>query len=137
MVKNINKQIADKMLQAINNRSYDIFEQIMAKNFTDHHPGLGEGIDSRDQYIKQLQYFIEALDVQAELDVLMTKENYTIIHGSMSGTHKKQFLGIEPTGNDIEWTFIEVYRLESGKIQERWSLDDTGTLLGGLGVELF
>lgn len=137
MVENINREVANQMLRAINERDYEVFNEIMAAEFTDHHPDLGEGINSREEYVAELKYFIEALDVEAELDLVMTKEDYTIVHGTMKGQHQKEFLDMEPTENQVEWTFIEVYRLEEGVIVERWALDDTMSLLSGLGVKLF
>lgn len=132
-----NMDISDKMLKAINNRDYEIFDHIMAENFIDHHPGLGEGINSRKDYVNALRFFIEALDLTAELEKVFVKENYTVIYGLMKGVHQSEFLGVKPTGNKIKWNFIEVYRLEEGRIKERWSLDDTVSLLNGMNINLF
>ncbi len=132
-----NMAVADTMLRAINERKFDLFGEIMAESFVDHHPGLGEGINSRAKYVAALESFLENLDLTAALDLVLTKDNYTVVHGRMSGTHRKEFLGVAPTGNRIEFSFIEVYPLENGKIEERWSLDDIPSLLSGMGVNLF
>lgn len=39
---------------------------------------------------------------------------------TVEGTHKGRFGGIEPTGNRISGTSMVFYRIEDGKIVERW-----------------
>lgn len=131
-----NMEITDLMLTAINERRYEIFDQIMAENFVDHHPGLGEGITRREEYVRAVKSFHEALDIRAALDVSFVKEGYTVVHGKMTGTHRGEFMGREPTFKKIAWSYIEVYRVADGVIQERWSLDDLPSLLSQLGIAL-
>lgn len=131
-----NREIATLMQKAINEREYGIFDDIMAENFVDHHPGLGEGITKRADYVQALKYFHEALDIRAHLDLCFVKEGYTVVHGNITGTHRGEFMGRKPTGKTIGWTYIEVYRVADGVIQERWSLDDMPALLTQLGIEL-
>lgn len=131
-----NFEIAELMQKAVNERDYGIFNDIMAEKFVDHHPGLGEGIAKRDDYVSALKYFHNALDVRARLNVCFVKESYTVIHGEITGVHRGEFMGKKPTGNKIKWTYIEVYRVAEGVIQERWSLDDMPALLSQLGIEL-
>ncbi len=136
MDEKTNYEVAQKMLQAINERKFEIFDSIMAERFSDHHPELGEGISSRSDYVKALMNFVNALDIKATLENIFVKENYTVVNGTMKGIHKTEFFGIKPSGNALQWDFIEVYRLENGQIVERWSLDDTFSLLQGMNVKL-
>lgn len=51
-----------------------------------------------------------------------------------TGTHRGEFLGIEPTGERMETTAMEMYRLDDGMITEAWLNVDTLGLLQQLGV---
>ena len=50
------------------------------------------------------------------------------------GTHKGEFLGIPPTGKQVAWAGINIYRVASGKIAETWQLSDGLGLMQQLGV---
>ena len=49
-------------------------------------------------------------------------------------THTGEFNGIPPTGKQVTWTEIHIYRLENGKIAEQWSEIDLLGLLVQLGA---
>lgn len=51
-----------------------------------------------------------------------------------NATHEGEYLGIEATGNEVEFSVIEFHRLEDGKIAERWIQPDQLGLMQQLGV---
>ncbi len=38
--------------------------------------------------------------------------------------HQGEYMGVPPTGKEVEFTGISVYRIEGGKIAESWNLSD-------------
>jgi hypothetical protein len=50
------------------------------------------------------------------------------------GTHSGELMGTPPTGKRLEMTGIVIYRIERGKIVERWAQHDVVGLLRQLGV---
>ena len=50
------------------------------------------------------------------------------------GTHEGEFQGYAPTGNQVTWTGINVYRFECGLIAEEWAEVDGLGRLQQLGV---
>jgi steroid delta-isomerase-like uncharacterized protein len=46
-----------------------------------------------------------------------------------SGTHVGDYFGIAPTGKQVEYSAVDIFRLEGGKIAEVWSLSDQHDLL--------
>ena len=133
---NINRRIAETMVRAVNEQRYELFDGIMAEEFKDHHPGLGASESTRAAYVDMLKYCQTALQVRAELDLVFFRGPYTVVHGWMTGKHVGSFLGVEPSGQPVKWSFIEVYRIVDGRITERWSLDDLPGLLTQMGVKL-
>ena len=47
----------------------------------------------------------------------------------MLGTHKGAFRGLAPTGRPIVLKGIAIYRVEGGKLTERWVVSDVYGLL--------
>lgn len=73
-------------------------------------------------------------------DVTVTVED-AVAEGEMvaqrltfRGTHEGMFMGIEPTGNEVEIANMLFTRIRDGKIAERWLLPDTFGLVQQLGV---
>ncbi len=68
-------------------------------------------------------------DIFAAGDYVVTRQKYT-------GTHTNAFMGVEPTGNYIEYKGIFIFRFSKGKIAEFWGVEDDLTMWGNLGITL-
>ncbi len=132
-----NLQVVSKILSAVNDRDYDVLDAIMAADFTDHHPGAGVGITSREDYRNALKYMHAALEMRAELDFSFAHDDKVMTRVHLFGKHTGDFMGIAPTGKDVQWTTMEIFRLENGMIQERWAEDDMAGLVSQMGVKVF
>jgi hypothetical protein len=42
--------------------------------------------------------------------------------------------GVPATGNHAQWTAVDVYRMENGKIAEEWAADDLTAILHDMGL---
>jgi steroid delta-isomerase-like uncharacterized protein len=51
-----------------------------------------------------------------------------------TGTHTGDFLGIPATGKVLQIRGLEIWRLENGKIAERWGVVDAAGVLEQLGL---
>jgi predicted ester cyclase len=47
----------------------------------------------------------------------------------LSGTHEGEFMGVEPTGNRVEFEVIDIARFENGKGAEHWGVSDAMSLI--------
>src|SRR5262249_4716514 len=68
-------------------------------------------------------------DARYEVDDLIAEGDRVVVRWRMLGTHKGDFRGIAPTGRAIVLNGIAIYRVECGKLMERWVVSD---LLGVL-----
>jgi predicted ester cyclase len=50
------------------------------------------------------------------------------------GTHRGEFMGIAPTGNQATWTEIGILRIKDGKVVESWFQTDMLGLMRQLGA---
>ena len=73
-------------------------------------------------------------DVQPTVEDLLADGDNVIERTTVRATHTGEFNGIPPTGNQVAWTEIHIYRLQDGKIAELWSEIDLLGLLIQLGA---
>ena len=63
-------------------------------------------------------------DARYVVDDLIAEGDEVMVRWRMLGTHTGAFNGIPPTGGQITLRGIAVYRLEDGKMVERWVVSD-------------
>ncbi len=73
-------------------------------------------------------------DARFTVDQVIADGDVVTIRWTGRGTHQAAFLGIAPTGNRVEWTGINVYRIACGQIAEGWSEADGMGLLRQVGA---
>ena len=71
--------------------------------------------------------YLHILDTLAE-------ENVVCIRFTMLGTHLGDFMGIPPTGKDVEMDGCCIFSIGDGKIIEHWQESDMLSLFGQLGM---
>jgi steroid delta-isomerase-like uncharacterized protein len=68
-------------------------------------------------------------DARYVVDDLIAEGDRVVVRWRMLGTHERAFGDIPPTGQPITLNGIAVYRLELGKLVERWVVSDVYGLL--------
>ncbi|MBK8508391.1 MAG: ester cyclase [Candidatus Competibacteraceae bacterium] len=48
--------------------------------------------------------------------------------------HQGEFLGIAPSGNELSWNGVALFRVVDGKIAERWFNSDSLSIAQQLGL---
>ncbi|MBO3742742.1 ester cyclase [Actinoplanes flavus] len=130
-----NVALVRRVTDAVNARRYDDMDELFAPNFVDHNPAWH--VDSLQALKRLLAGAQAALDFRAGLDALYPADGGRVIMQiTFTGRHIAPIFNIAPTGLPITWTSIEVYRIENGKIIERWVQADTTGLMRQVGVLL-
>jgi predicted ester cyclase len=65
-----------------------------------------------------------APDARYEVDDLIAEGDRVVVRWRMLGTHQGVFRGIAPTGRSLVLSGIAIYRIQGGKLQERWVVSD-------------
>src|SRR2546426_11405905 len=97
----------------------------MDADFVFHGGSMGElqGLDAFKQWLPQ---FCNAFpDLSARVDDIFGEEDRVVARLAVHGTHKGNLRGIAPTGKQVSWTGINIYRIAGGKIAEEWLNVDT------------
>jgi len=68
-------------------------------------------------------------DARYEIDDLIAEGEKVVVRWRLVGTHKGDFRGIPPTGRAVTLKGIAIYRVQGGRLMERWVVSDLHGLL--------
>jgi predicted ester cyclase len=113
-----------------------VADEIFATNFVNHSPAAGTTPDREDikKYITKLHTAFP--DYYNDIEDMIAEGDRVAVRVMCRGTHRGEFMGISPTGRQVNVTAISILRFAGGKVVERWNNTDNLGLLRQLGVVL-
>ena len=130
-----NKALVRHLIDEAQNRgNIAAVDEIAAPTFVNH--SAPPGMSSDREGLKQLtllfrQAFPDGVmtveDMLAEGDLVATRKTFR-------GTHQGPFMGLAPTGKQVEIGLIDIVRVVDGRVTEHWNAVDNLGLLQQLGV---
>ncbi len=131
-----NKAIVRRFYEEVMSQgNMNLLDEIMASDFKDHGEtlfGSPQGRDTLKQGITASRAVFGDLHVQLH-DVIADGEMVGV-RGTMRCTHQGEFLGISPSGNELSWNGLALFRIVDGKITERWFNSDSLSITQQLGL---
>lgn len=96
---------------------------------------FGDAYESREAY-REHQEVLEAAfpDHETTFEVIAAGDDAVTVEWTLHGTHEGPFLGVEPTGNDVSFSGLDVYRVSDGRVVEVTGCFDLFGLAEQLGV---
>lgn len=73
-------------------------------------------------------------DLEDNVDMLVAEDDHVAIRYTTTGTHRGEFLGLEPTGESIEVTSMAIVRVDGDEITEWWNKPDRFEFFKQLGL---
>lgn len=130
-----NVALIHELNDVVNEQRYDDMDELFDPSFVDNNPAWS--VRSLDELKDIIRTAKQALAFTSHHDQIYAADGgKVVIHITFSGHFVGSFFGQQPTGVPVSWTSIEVYRIENGKIMERWVQADTTGLMHQLGVPL-
>ena len=119
-----NKAVVERLVRDIvNGGQVELLDEVLADNFTAH--GVGPGPAGPDGMRRLIATWRTAFpDWQDHIEEIVAEGDLVVIKIAAQGTHSGPLLGIEPTGEAVEWGMIEMVRVADGKITEQWGYSD-------------
>jgi steroid delta-isomerase-like uncharacterized protein len=121
--------------EVIEGGNLDLVEEMVSDDFVDHNPMPGQS-PSKDG----VPFFVNAMRT-AFPDLKATIMTPALVDGNLearyvvlTGTHRGELMGIAPTGRSVEFSGIDIIRIEDGKVAEHWGATDTMTLMEQIGA---
>jgi len=118
-----------------NNGRLELIDELIAEDLVDHVelPGL-EGT-GRARYRASVELTRAAFpDFQNPLDFVLGDGAFAVSYGRSTGTHRGEYLGLQPTGRSLDVPTFGILRFADGQAVERWGMSDGIATLRQLGL---
>jgi steroid delta-isomerase-like uncharacterized protein len=97
--------------------------------------GVDGPVRGVDDYLEWAGDLIKAVpDAHAEIEALIAEENTAAVHWTISGTQEGELGDLPATGEEFSMRALAFFRIEDGKIAEKWYNPDEATMMEQLGV---
>ena len=129
-----NKEVVRRLVAGMDAGDFAIFDEVYSPNLVLH---FIDGELNRGQTDEAVRAFLTAFpDLQHTIEDLMAVDDKVILRATDRGTHEGEFQGIAPTGREVAFEVIVIYRLVDGLIVEVWEQGDFLGLMQQLGADI-
>ena len=131
-----NKALALRMIdEGFNQGKLDVIDELVAPDFIEHEafPGLPSTGPAAPR--AAMGMFLEAFpDLHFAVDDIIGEGDKVVVRGTMSGTHKGEFLGIPGTNATFQAGLIDIIEFKDGKATQHWGQTDQAAMMEQLGI---
>jgi len=121
--------------EVVNGKEYDRIDDLFTDDYTRHDPASPEiepGPDAWAESLKQLHAAFP--DSEVHVGEVVSEGDLVAFEGTMTGTHRGEFRGVEPTDIEFEVQGNAMHRVKDGKIAETWATWDFLGILQQVGA---
>ena len=130
-----NKALALGFFDEVNAGNLDAFDDLISEDFIEHEEFPGLPTRGPEAPKAALGMFIAAFpDLHMAADDALADGDKVVVRGTISGTHRGEFMGIPPTNKSFEVQFIDIIEFHDGKATEHWGLTDQAAMMQQLGL---
>jgi steroid delta-isomerase-like uncharacterized protein len=130
------KQIFRRVIEeVIEGGDFAAFEELIDERIVSYDPSEPEPIRGREAYRAAIERYRSAFSgLHVRIDDQVAEGDKVVTRWTASGRHDGELFGMPATGKDVEFTGIDIDRIENGRIVEEWTNWDTLGLMYQLGV---
>jgi steroid delta-isomerase-like uncharacterized protein len=112
----------------------DVADELFAPDYVRHdfRPGNPAGPEGQKEIARAFRAAFP--DLSFEIDFLLADGDFVAGRWTATGTHLGPWAGLEPTGNPMRFSAINVFRFSDGKVVELWNHRDDLGLMEQLGA---
>lgn len=130
-----NKALARRMYELINTGNLDGIDDLVSPGFVEHEAFPGLPSTGPEAPKAALAMFRAAFpDLRMSVDDTLAEGNKVVVRGTMSGTHKGEFMGIPPTDRGVKIQFIDIIEVGDGMATAHWGITDQAAMMEQLGL---
>jgi predicted ester cyclase len=125
-----NKQRYIDYIKAIFNEArFDELDGFLAPDYAikDAPPGSAEGAAGIRDAVTMFRTGFP--DMVITLDEVIAEGDWVASKSTLRGTHRGNFLGMEPTGRSVEVTSLTMIKFRDGKLLESWVKNDVAAMM--------
>lgn len=113
----------------------DFIDEYVAESYVENSNAAPVEIHGPEGYKENVREFHDAFsEVELVTEELIAEGDTVVNHWTITGIHDGPYAGIEPTGNEVEFSGISIIDLKDGMIVEDRAIMDVSGLMEQLGV---
>jgi predicted ester cyclase len=122
-----NKRVVANFVEVCQNRhNLSAADEIFHPDFVNHYAPGGVPFSPTSRPAGAFQAFYGMLlrafpDATMEINEQVGERDLVATRKTLRGTHLGEIWGLPPTGNRIEFEFIDIFRVKEGKLIEHWT----------------
>lgn len=130
------KEVARRISEEVfDEGNLDLVDEFFADDFVGHSATAPEDLHGPEEYKEFVAMTRSAFpDVESTSEDLVAEGDRVVERHVARGTHQGEFMGIEPTGTEVEVEGITILRFEDGAVAESWDIADLFGRMQQLGV---
>lgn len=129
------KAVVEELFRRQLDRDDDVVDELVAENMVNHAAGP-QGREGLRQILGIIRHDLG--DTEVEHRHLIAEGDLVAQHVALRGVHRASTMpllaGTEPSGVEVTWTFIHIWRVVGGQIVEHWACRDDLGLLSQIGA---
>lgn len=123
MTSEKNKSVVRRLAQAINSGNLDDLDHVLSPDYVRHDPNPLLKDVGRKEYKQVFMNLRKAFpDAEWTIEELLCDGDRVIGRWLFRGTHDGSFFNISPSGKEVIYPIIAIYRIENGMIAEDWHI---------------
>ncbi len=129
-----NKNLVNRLFNnAMNERKFELLNELVHSDYVNHSfPG---GVRGPEGLKNILGMFLTAFpDMKITVEEVIEEGNKLATYGYWQGTHKGDFQGVKGTGKNVKVSYIDIWKVNDGKLHENWVQMDIPGLMQQLGT---
>jgi predicted ester cyclase len=122
--------------EGFNGGRVELLDEFIHPDLIEHSnaPLIGTGFETMKQRLIAVRNAFP--DAHLEIEDLAASADKVWWRWRFTATHRGEFMGIPPTGNQVETTGVSIERIADGKIVEHWSFSDRLAIWDQIGVDM-
>jgi predicted ester cyclase len=129
-----NKRVVAEFVERCQNQHDLAFaDEVFHPEFGNHYRPGNQAIPQTARPASGFQAFYGALltafpDATMEINEQLAERDLVATRKTLRGTHLGELWDLPPTGNRVEFEFIDIFRVRDGKLAEHWTSMDLDAL---------
>jgi predicted ester cyclase len=129
-----NKQVVAEFVRRCQDQHDLVFaDEVFHPRFVNHHRPEGRTLRATPRPAGAFQAFYGALlrgfpDATMEINEQLAERDLVATRKTFRGTHLGELWDLPPTGNRVEFEFVDIFRVADGKLIEHWTSMDLAAL---------
>lgn len=130
------KDIVRRYVDAITSGDLDRLDELMTADYVHHDPNFPpdfqSGLDSYKQGVRMFR--VAFPDIKETMEDVIAEGDKVVTRHTWQGTHRGDLMGIPPSGKQVTFSMISVFRIAGGKMAEGWVNFDALGMMQQLGA---